>query len=96
MQIKKPTCELKEENRAALEKHLLEQFASSTFNNCENQKLPTMTGKPVKIMIQEDANPVFQKGGTIPVHLEEDMKVGLDRDISLGVIEKLLVNTPTD
>ena len=36
VQIKNPTCELKEENRAALEKHLLEKYASSTFNQCKN------------------------------------------------------------
>ena len=58
--------------------------------------MPTMTGEPVKIMIQEDANPVFEKGGTVPVHLEADVKAGLNRDVSLGVIEKLPVNTPTE
>ena len=56
----------------------------------------SISNKPVKITIQEDANLVFQKGGTVPVHLEEDVKAGLDRDVSLNVIKKLPVNTPTD
>ena len=59
VQIKEPTFELKKENRAALRKHLIEQFASSTFNKCENQELPTMTCKPIKITVKKDANPVF-------------------------------------
>ena len=55
-----------------------------------------MTSNPVKITIHKDANPVFEKGGTVPVHLEADVKAGLDRDVSLGIIEKLPVNTPTE
>ena len=31
----------------------------------------------------------------MPIHLEEDVKAILDRDISLGVIKKLPVNTQT-
>ena len=87
---------MKNENRAEIQKHLLEQFASSTFNQCENQQLPTMTGHPVRIMVKDDAEPVFQKGGSVPIHLEKDVKASLNRDVSLDVIEKLLVNTPTE
>ena len=70
VQIKEPTFKLNEENRAALKKHLIEQFASSTFNKCENQELPTMTCKPIKITVKKDANPVFQRGGTVPASTE--------------------------
>ena len=96
IKIKNPTCEMTKENRAIIQKHLLEQFASSTFNQCENQQLPTMTGHPVRITVEDGAEPVFQKGKSVAIHLEKDVKASLDRDVNLGVIEKLPVNTPTE
>ena len=55
-----------------------------------------MTRKPDRIIIDNNTDPVFQRGGSVPLHLEEDVKATLNRDVSLGIIKKLPVNTLTE
>ena len=43
------------ENREKLEKWLLDAFASSSFNACSYQELPSMTGEPMKIVLKPNA-----------------------------------------
>ena len=84
-----------EDNRDKLEKYLLERYKASTFNTCEHQPLPMMTGPPMRIMIDPDATPsVTHKPIPIPIHWQEDIYNDLKRDISLGVIEPVPVGTP--
>ena len=86
-----PICE---ENRARLEEHLLQVYASSAFNTCEHQPLPIMSGKPLRLMIAPDATPTaHHKPIPVPLHWQEEVKAGLDRDVRLGVLEKVPVGT---
>ena len=80
-----------------LEKHLLSVFTSSTFNQCEHQLLPHMTGKPLEIRINEMARPyAIHMPAQILAHWAKVVKANLARDIELGVLEKLEVNNHTD
>ena len=88
----KPT----EENSDQMKQWLLEQFASSTFNQCSHQPLPMMKGPAVKIHVDSDAIPsAVHTPAQIPIHWRDTIKKQLDADVSLGVIEKVPPNTPT-
>ena len=96
LQIQDPPCEFSEKNREDLEKHILEQFSSSTFNVCPHQPWPEMHGPPMRLMIDRDAKPVaVHKAIPVPVHYQEKIKEGLDNDCSMGVIEPVPEGTPT-
>ena len=84
-----------EENRDKLEKYLLDYYASSTFNVCQHQSLPMMSGPPMRLMINLDAKPVaYHTPIPVPIHWQEEVKAGLDQDVRLGVIEPVPVGTP--
>ena len=84
-----------QENRGKLEEYLLNYYKSSTFNICEHQTLPMMTGPPMKLMIDPNAIPyASHKPIPIPVHWQEDVYAGLAQDVRLGVIEPVPVGTP--
>ena len=83
------------ENREKLEKFLLEYYKSSTFNVCQHQNLPMMTGPPLHIMIEDNARPVaHHKPTPVPVHWQQDVYDGLDQDVRLGVLEPVPIGTP--
>ena len=85
------------ENRERLEKYLLNYYASSTFNTCTHQKLPMMTGKKLRLAIDKNAEPVaYHKPIPVPFHWKDDVKVGLQQDVRLGVIEKTPVGDHVD
>ena len=74
---------------------LLDTFASTVFNTCEHQALPLMTGEPLRIYIDPKAKPVAIHNTTsVPFHWEAQVKSDLDRDVRIGVIEKVPANTP--
>ena len=56
-----------------------------------------MTGlPPLRIHVREDATPTaIHKPSTIPAHWVEQVKQDLERDIELGVLERVPSNTPT-
>ena len=84
-----------EENRGALEQHLRSIFKASTFNVCTHQPLPMMAGPPLRLNIDPGAKPVtVHKAASVPVHWENKVKEHLDRDVRLGVLEKVPVGTP--
>ena len=84
-----------EENGDKMEKWLLDYYKSSTFNVCEHQPLPMMDGPPLRLMVEPDARPVAHHTPIpVPVHWQDDVKAGLDRDVRLGVIEPVPVGTP--
>ncbi|KAF0038000.1 hypothetical protein F2P81_010874 [Scophthalmus maximus] len=45
-------------NGEALREHLLRTYAQSTFNTCPHQTLLTMSGPPLRLMLDQDATPV--------------------------------------
>ena len=84
-----------EENRERLEKWLLDYYSSSSFNVCEHQPLPKMSGPPMRLMVDPDAHPVAHHTPIpVPVHWQEAVKDGLDQDVRLGVLEPVPVGTP--
>ena len=79
-----------EENRGKLEEHLLHTYRASTFNTCEHQPLPLMSGQPLRLMIDPSAKPVTHHNPIpVPLHWQEEVKAGLDRDVRLGVLERV-------
>ena len=89
-------CEPTQENLNKLRQYILDRYASSAFNCCENQPLPLMeTAPPLRLFVDEQASPIAaMTPSAIPIHWAEDVKAGLDRDERLGVIEKVPVNEP--
>ena len=75
------------DNVKSIEQWLLDFYASSTFNVCPHHELPMMTGPPIALMVNPDATPeAVHTPFPVPLHWQEDVKAGLDRDVKLGVI----------
>ena len=90
-----PGISATEIDREKLETWLKEYYSSSTFNVCEHQRLPLMTGEPLQLHTDPEAIPVAaNKPIPIPIHWRAQVKADLDRDVALGVLEKVEVNTP--
>lgn len=83
------------ENIAIMREWLLKQFASSTFNTCPHQPLPCMVGPPIEMHLDSTATPrVCHTPATVPLHWQEKVKSDLERDVALGVIEKVPYGEP--
>ena len=84
-----------ESNREKLREWLVKYYSSSTFNTCEHQPLPLMESPPLRLMIDPNAQPVaHHKAIPVPVHWQDKVKAGLDRDVALGVIEPVPIGEP--
>ena len=64
----RPPCELKMENRKKLERSIVDYFARSVFNKCEDQQLPVLSGEPMQILIDQTHSkpPAANKLASIP------------------------------
>ena len=83
------------ENTAKMRRWLVERYAASTFNQCPHQALPAMPGPPMEIMVDPDAKPVVTRRPVhVPLHWKEEVREQLERDVALGVIERVPPNTP--
>ena len=70
-------------------------YSSSSFNVCQHQPLPKMSGPPIRLMVDPDARPVAHHTPIpVPVHWQEAVKAGLDQDVRLGILEPVPVGTP--
>ena len=89
-------CSPTPENLPTIKQYILDRYAASAFNCCERQALPLMNDSPpLRLFVDEDAKPrAITAPGQIPAHWVHDVKAGIDRDIALGVIEPVPVNTP--
>ena len=84
---------LKEEELRSL---IIAHYASSSFNRCTRQPLPRMKGAPMPIITDPEAVPlVAHTPIQVPTHWTEQVKADLDRDVSLGIIEPVPLNTPS-
>ena len=84
-----------ERYRGKLQQWLVDYYSASTFNVCEHQPLPMMSGPHMRLMVDPNAKPVaFHTPIPVPVHAQEEVKAGLDQDVRLGVIEPVPVGTP--
>ena len=81
--------------RADLQQYLLDRYKSSTFNTCEHQSLQLMAGPLMQLMVDSNATPVAHHTPVlVPLHWQEEVKAGLDQDVSLGVTEPVPVGDP--
>ena len=88
-------CPATDGNRETLRQFLLDHYNGSTFNTCEHQPLPMISGPPLKLMIDPEATTfAYHTPIPVPLHWRADVKAGLDRDILLGVIEPVPVGEP--
>ena len=89
-------CAPTKENLPRLKEYILERYAASAFNRCEQQPLPLMdTSPPLRLFVDETARPVaIHTPAAVPVHWAAQVHAGLERDVRLGVIERVPVNTP--
>ena len=90
-------CAPTEENLPALKKYILDRYKASAFNTCERQALPLISGSPpLELHVDPSAKPIAcHVPSAVPLHWQEAVKSGLDRDVCLGVLEKVPPNTPT-
>ena len=89
-------CPATPDNIPKIKQYLMERYASSAYNCCENQPLPLMSGSPpLQLHVDPHAKPVaVHRPALVPLHWQDAVKKGLDRDIQLGVLERVPVNTP--
>ena len=79
----------------ALKQWVLDYYASSAFNTCDHQPLPMMTGEPLRLYVDPDAKPIaVHKAAPVPLHYQEQVFNDLERDVCIGVLEKVPLNTP--
>ena len=73
----------------------MEHYKSSTFNMCEHQQLPFMSGTPLRVKLKEVATPPTpaNRPPDIPITFRSKVKADLDWDERLGVIERVPPNT---
>lgn len=92
-----PPFEMVPENVGKVEQWFREEYASSSFNNCPHQPLPLMSGlPPLRILMKPGVEPkVVHRPATVPVHWMDQVRQDLERDIALGVLERVPQNTPT-
>ena len=83
-------------NNIKMRNWLLDRYASSTFNTCPHRPLQHMKGPPIEIHLdEEEAKPrVFNTAAPIPLHWQQQVKDDLDRDVALGVIERVPYGIP--
>ena len=83
------------QEKGKLKDWLLARYASSTFNICEHQQLPTMSGEPLQLFVDPNVKPhAVHMPAPIPIHFHQEVKAGIDREVRLGVIKRVPQNTP--
>ena len=66
------------------------------FNVCEQQPLPLMCCDPLQLHIDPDSKSVaVYKPALVPIHWQEKVHADLERDVRIGVLERVSPNTPT-
>ena len=83
------------ENIPRMKRWLLDYFGASTFNTCPHQPLQEMSGPPVEIHVDPDAQPrVCHTPAQIPLHWQEQVEEDIQRDVALGILEKVPYGEP--
>ena len=89
-------CAPTEENLPRIKQFILDRYAASSFNVCEHQPLPLLKGSPpLQLHVDPAAKPVaVHRPAVVPLHWQKAVHEGLLRDVRLGVLERVPVNTP--
>ena len=83
------------ENVPELKEWLLQYYAASAFNTCEHQPLPMMKCEPLELHVDPTAKPVaVHKPAVVPIHWRNKVYRDLERDVQIGVLERVSPNTP--
>ena len=83
------------ENVPALKQWLLQHYAATTFNTCEHQPLPMMKCEPLELHVDPNAKPIaVHKPAVVPIHWQDKVYRDLERDVQIGVLERVNPNTP--
>ena len=86
-----------EENKKKLKEWLTTTFASSAFNTCTHQPLPEITGEPMKFHFKDTYEPhAVHTPIPIAYHIEDAVDADIDRDVRLGLLEKVPEGTPVE
>ena len=84
-----------EDNREKLQQYLLDYYKSSTFNTCEHQPLSLRDSPPMRLIIDPNATATAHHSPIpVPLHWQDAVKTGLDRDVRLGVLEPVPIGQP--
>ena len=90
-----PGLSATEKDVPALRQWLLDYYGATTFNTCEHQPLPMMNCEPLRLHVDPNAKPVaFHKPALVPIHWQDQVFKDLERDVQIGVLEKVSPNTP--
>ena len=83
-------------SKDSLRRLIIKLYAKSGFNNCRIQPLKMMNcDKPLQLFVDPTVKPVaIHKAAIIPIHLKARVKADLDRDVRLGILEKVDINSP--
>ena len=85
------------ENVEKMKKWILDKYSPSVFNQCPHQLLPEMDGPPVSLHVEDNARPVkLNTPASVPLHWQDKVKEDLDRDVRLGVIERVPYGEATE
>ena len=76
---------------------IITRYKSSAFNQCTHKPLPMVRTKPpLKLYVDPDTKPVaVHNPAQVPLHFMESVLEGLEKDVRLGVLERVPVNTPS-
>ena len=85
-----------EENVPMLKQLVSYYYASSDFNTCTHQFLPLVESlPPLRLLVDPTVTPkAVHKPAQVPIHFVDEVKAGLEKDIRLGVLERVPENTP--
>ena len=84
------------DNIGKMNQWLLNRYESSTFNTCCHKPLQQMAGPPHKAHLDPSAQPrVCHTPAQIPLHWQQRVKEDLDRDVALGILERVPYGVPT-
>ena len=78
-----------------LKNWLVQYYKNSTFNTCEHQPWPTITGTPLQLHMDPNATPVAcHKIIPVPLHWHDKVKADIESDVRRGILERVPDNTP--
>ena len=79
-----------------LRKFIIKRYLKSGFNNCRIQPLKMMyTDRLLELFVDPSVKHVaIHRAAIIPIYLKASVKADLDRDVQLGILEKVNVNSP--
>ena len=83
-------------NNFKMKEWLTHRYSASTFNKCLHQQLPGMTGPEIRLHVDPNAEPVAaHTPAPVPLHWQDEVKLQIDNDVSLGVLEKVPIGEPS-